>query len=355
MGFWDRLFRNKNDQHTTPPTQQSAVVEPATREQIAVDPNSFFQVGMFKDAAKARYRRQNTKDMAIAAWKIAELLNEHFANYHIRCMVPASAIDKKAPAEALPVHFLIFEGNEPKVAVVIVTRYGSECRTVLATKQICEANKIAYVKVYANGCFADWIQDGDRMNPDDVKMCKTYIITHIQDGLTQHKGKKPQPKPTPKQEVASEIDIPVNSQFRLEVFQKAAKRTYAKPSIQAMANAMEKIAEMIAENFDPATVRCMVPASAIAPDCNPHALPVHFLFYDKRERPRVAMVIVTQNGYNVPNVRATKAICEGQGLHYMRIFANGSYADWMTTQPAKAPMCQAFILKHIFEVLKYRH
>lgn len=81
-----------------------------------------------------------------------------------------------------------------------------------------------------------------------------------------------------------------------------------------MANALEKIAEMIAENFDPATVRCMVPASAIAPDCNPHALPVHFLFYDKRERPRVAMVIVTQNGYNVPNVRATKAICEGNGL-----------------------------------------
>lgn len=355
MGFWNRLFRNKNDQRTTPPTPQPAVVEPATREQIAVDPNSFFQVGMFKDAAKARYRRQNTKDMAIAAWKIAELLNEHFANYHIRCMVPASSIDKKAPAEALPVHFLIFEGNVPKVAIVIVTQYGSECRTVLATKQVCEANKIAYVKVYANGCFADWIQDGDRMNPDDVKMCKTYIITHIQEGLTQHEGKKPQPKPTPKQEVASEIDIPVNSQFRLEVFQKAAKRTYAKPSIQAMANALEKIAEMIAENFDPATVRCMVPASAIAPDCNPHALPVHFLFYDKRERPRVAMVIVTQNGYNVPNVRATKAICEGQGLHYMRIFANGSYADWMTTQPAKAPMCQAFILKHIFEVLKYRH
>lgn len=355
MGFWDRLFRNKNDQHATPSAQQSAEVEPITREQIAVDPNSFFQVGMFKDAAKARYRRQNTKDMAIAAWKIAELLNEHFANYHIRCMVPASAIDKKAPADALPVHFLIFEGNVPKVAVVIVTQYGSECRTVLATKQVCEANRIAYVKVYANGCFADWIQDGGRMNPDDVKMCKTYIISHIQDGLAPHEGKKPQPQPTQKQEVVSEIDIPVNSQFRLEPFQKAARRTYAKPSIQAMANALEKIAEMIAENFDPATVRCMVPASAIAPDCNPHALPVHFLFYDKWERPRVAMVIVTQNGYNVPNVRATKAICEGQGLHYMRIFANGFYADWMTTQPAKAPMCQAFILKHIFEVLKYRH
>lgn len=34
MGFWDRLFRNKNDQHMTPPTPQPAVVEPATREQI---------------------------------------------------------------------------------------------------------------------------------------------------------------------------------------------------------------------------------------------------------------------------------------------------------------------------------
>lgn len=326
--------------------------EPATREQIAVDPNSIFQVGMFREAAKAHYRRQNTKDMAVAAWKIAELLDEHFGNYLIRCMVPAAVIDKEAPADALPVHFLIYDGGIPKVAVVIVTRYGSECRTVLATRKLCEQNGIAYVKVYANGCFADWIQDGDRMDPEDVKMCKTYIISHIRDGLTRLEGKKPHPKPIHKQEQANEIDIPVNSRFRLEPFQKAARRSYAKPSMQAMANALGKVANLIAENFDPATIRCMVPASAIAPDCNPRALPVHFLFYDSRQQPKVAVVIVTRNGYNVPNVQATKAICEGRGIHYVRVFATGSYADWMTTQPAKAPMCQAHILKHIYDGLK---
>jgi len=31
MGFWDRLFRNKNDQHTATPTQQLVVMEPITR------------------------------------------------------------------------------------------------------------------------------------------------------------------------------------------------------------------------------------------------------------------------------------------------------------------------------------
>ena len=120
---------------------QPAVVEPATREQIAVDPNSFFQVGMFKDAAKARYRRQNTKDMAIAAWKIAELLNEHFANYHIRCMVPASAIAPDCNPHALPVHFLFYDKRErPRVAMVIVTQNGYNVPNVRATKAICEGN-----------------------------------------------------------------------------------------------------------------------------------------------------------------------------------------------------------------------
>ena len=141
MGFWNRLFLDKNDQHTTPRTPQPAVVEPATREQIAVDPNSFFQVGMFKDAAKARYRRQNTKDMAIAAWKIAELLNEHFANYHIRCMVPASAIAPDCNPHALPVHFLFYDKRErPRVAMVIVTQNGYNVPNVRATKAICEGN-----------------------------------------------------------------------------------------------------------------------------------------------------------------------------------------------------------------------
>lgn len=28
MGFWNRLFRNKNDQHTTPPTPQPVIAEP---------------------------------------------------------------------------------------------------------------------------------------------------------------------------------------------------------------------------------------------------------------------------------------------------------------------------------------
>ncbi len=34
MGFWDRLFRNKNDQHTTPPTQQFVTVKPVTSKSI---------------------------------------------------------------------------------------------------------------------------------------------------------------------------------------------------------------------------------------------------------------------------------------------------------------------------------
>lgn len=352
MGFWDILFRRKAKQQATPPSKQTVVKGSAASEQIAVEPNSIFQVGMFKDAAKAHYRHPNTRDMAIAARKIAELLNEHLPASTIRCMVPASAIDKKAPADALPVHFLIFDGDTPKVAVVIVTRNGFNSRTVIATRQVCEANGIAYIRVYANGSYADWIQDEGGTDPEVVEMCKSGIIAKIKEGLIRQDGKKRRAKPVPKQEKAKEIEIPTNSRFQLEVFQKAAKRSYYKPSMQAMANALGKVADLIAENFDTSTVRCMVPASVINHESNPRALPVHFLFYNKKQQPKVAVVIVTKNGYNVPNVRATKAICEGMGIRYLRIFATGSYADWMSTQPAKARMCQSHILKHIHDGLK---
>ncbi len=123
--------------------------------------------------------------------------------------------------------------------------------------------------------------------------------------------------------------IPADSAFDPAAFHRSANADYPKQSLKMMAIAAEKVAEIINENFDTRNIRCMVPAVRIAGSAAPGALPVHFLF-QKEGAPKVAVVIVTKNGYYVNNVLATKAICDRQGIAYVRVFADGPYAEWIT-------------------------
>lgn len=45
MGFWNRLFRNKNDQHTTPPTPQPVIAEPIPANRLRWIRTRFFRLG----------------------------------------------------------------------------------------------------------------------------------------------------------------------------------------------------------------------------------------------------------------------------------------------------------------------
>ena len=150
-------------------------------QQIAVPANSEFNLAAFQQAVLASYHRQNTKKMAYAAATIAKLISENFDTKDIRCMVPASQIAPNASHNTLPVHFLFMKNGQPKVAVVIVTSFGYKHPYVLATKDVCDKNGVAYLRVFANGNLADWLEGKAKPGVED--MCKFRIAYNIKRAL----------------------------------------------------------------------------------------------------------------------------------------------------------------------------
>lgn len=144
-------------------------------EQIAVPVDSTFDLPTFQSAAQVHYKKYNVKRMAKAAFDMAEIISKNFDTQDIRCMVPASRIDPNAPHGTLPIHFLFMKNGQPKVAVVIVTKWGHEHPYVLATKDVCDKNHVAYLKLFANGVNSDW-----RSNPDSPEF---EIVRKIKEAL----------------------------------------------------------------------------------------------------------------------------------------------------------------------------
>ena len=152
---------------------------------------------------------------------------------------------------------------------------------------------------------------------------------------------------TAKKEI-EQIAVPANSDFDWGTFQRAAHGAYQKKSTKKMAVAAAKIAELIREHFPNETIRCMVPASEISATAAPGALPVHFLFL-REGRPKVAVVTVTSNGHKTPRVIATRQACESAGIKYIKIYADGSFGDWIegNATPQVADHCKSLIVANI--------
>ena len=167
----------------TPKPREEFIPGPVENiQQIAVPANSEFNLATFQQAVFADYILPNTKKMAYAAATIAKLISDNFDTKDIRCMVPAWEIDPNASHNTLPVHFLFMKNGQPKVAVVIVTKGGYKHPYVLATREVCHKNGIAYLRVFANGYFADWLE-GKTRRPDIADMCKFRIAYSIKQEL----------------------------------------------------------------------------------------------------------------------------------------------------------------------------
>lgn len=102
----------------------------------------------------------------------------------------------------------------------------------------------------------------------------------------------------------------------------------ATDGLRKIASVAVEVAKMIVELLPDVDVQYMVNPSRLARDAAPDALPVHFLF-SKGNRPILAVVVVTSNGYNVPRVLKTKSLCEHSGIRYLRVYADGYYGDWI--------------------------
>lgn len=150
-------------------------------ESIAIPPNSKFDRAAFRRATYISYQKGSTSKMAVAADQIAQIIRDNFDTQGIRCMVPASQIASNAKKGALPIHFLFTKYGQPKVAVVIVTQNGYNTPNVLATKSACESMGVKYLRIYADGSFADWIEG--RATQRVINLCKSRIVERIKDGL----------------------------------------------------------------------------------------------------------------------------------------------------------------------------
>lgn len=264
-----------------------------------------------------------TTMMATAAYEIAKLIDGAFDTQQVRCMVPASELDAYAGQETFPIHFLFSKDGVPRVAVVVVTTGGCKTPRVLATKAVCEQSSVVYLRVYANGTYADWITD-KHCDAETVEFCKAHIVERINDLLLN------QP-----------LFVPSNSKFDISTFHLMAMRN----------NAVYEVAKLINTHFVIRNVRCMVKVADLDPSYyyRQDAFPIHFLLYNDGT-PKVAVVVVTEEEYDSPRILETNDICERVGVTFLRVYANWFTAD--SDDNSAVESRKARVVKHINNYLQ---
>lgn len=322
MGLFNYLFSGNKENEVKSQLSCNDDISYDRTEQIAVPLNSQFDLDLFRTAAAAEYKRQMTGMMATAAYEIAKLIDGAFDTQQVRCMVPASELDAYAGQEAFPIHFLFSKDGVPRVAVVVVTTGGCNTPRVLATKVVCEQSGVAYLRVYANGTYADWITDR-HCDAETVEFCKTHIVERINDLLWN------QP-----------LFVPSNSRFDISRFHLMAMRN----------NAVYEVAKLIDTHFDIRNVRCMVEVADLDPSYSGQdAFPIHFLLYNDG-KPKVAVAVVTEEEYDSPRVLEANNICEGAGVTFLRV-----HVDWLTADSddnSTVESRKARVVKHINNYLQ---
>lgn len=134
-----------------------------------------------RKAANASYPKKSLKALAVAALKIAEVIQDRLPETEVSYMVHPSEFDSSVQKDALPIHFLFKKNGVPKVAVVAVTENGYRTPFVLETAAACEDNGIEYVRVYADGCYADWMESN--ADSDTLEFCKNWLVQKICNNL----------------------------------------------------------------------------------------------------------------------------------------------------------------------------
>ena len=103
-------------------------------------------------------------------------------------MVHPSEFDSSVNKEALPIHFLFKKDGTPVVAVVAVTSNGYNATHVIETADACRKNEIGYVRVFADGYYADWVQGWSTVtngpvSQESVDFCKDWLVDKISQYL----------------------------------------------------------------------------------------------------------------------------------------------------------------------------
>ena len=161
------------------PAKKNQIIDVDNKDSVIKE--SRLPMDQIRKDANASYPKKSLKALAIAALKIAEVIEERLPDADVSYMVHPSTFDSCVHPDALPIHFLFKKDGVPAVAVVAVTENGYKTPLVLETAMCCEDNGIEYVRVYATGSYADWIE-----NPHDiekVEFCKNWLVEKISKHL----------------------------------------------------------------------------------------------------------------------------------------------------------------------------
>lgn len=170
------------------------------RTAINSSPYSKLPMDKIRAAARANYPNRKIKALAVATLKISETIQERdpdaedpdyptLDEAEVAYMVHPSEFDSSVSKYASPIHFLFMKDGVPIVAVVAVTSGGFLTNNVLYTADACRKNNIGYMRVYATGAYADWIDGGYSEISDEpvtektIRFCKDWLVGKINDYL----------------------------------------------------------------------------------------------------------------------------------------------------------------------------
>ena len=177
---WDvTLHKQSSKKLVRVPAKKNPILDVDNKDSVIKE--SRLPMDQIRKDANASYPKKSLKALAIAALKIAEVIEERLPDADVSYMVHPSTFDSCVHPDALPIHFLFKKNGVPAVAVVAVTENGYKTPLVLETAMCCEDNGIEYVRVYATGSYADWIE-----NPHDiekVEFCKNWLVEKISKHL----------------------------------------------------------------------------------------------------------------------------------------------------------------------------
>ena len=180
----------------TIPAKNIPIVAPSPKTKVVKNEVSKLPMDEIKKAANDLYPKESLKSLAIAALKIAEVIQERLPNADVSYMVHPSEFDASVNNEVLPIHFLFKKDGKPVVAVVAVTSNGYNATHVIETADACKKNGIGYVRVFADGYYADWIQGWKKkslskspwfakepVSQETIDFCKDWLVDRISEYL----------------------------------------------------------------------------------------------------------------------------------------------------------------------------
>ena len=169
------------------------------RAAINSSPYSKLPMDKIRAAANASYPKPSLKALAVATLKIAETIQERdpdaedpdyptLDEAEVAYMVHPSEFDPNVNKNAFPINFLFMKDGVPIVAVVAVTSGNFLHPNLVKTADACRKNNIGYMRVYATGDYADWIDGGyngyseitgEPVTEETVKFCKDWLVGKI--------------------------------------------------------------------------------------------------------------------------------------------------------------------------------